>query len=150
MPGKQFVGHLADLREGQHRGRQRVVADGPIDHGGIALDGGGDGHLLDAAGQACEQGALRRQGADMHGMEAGPIDENRHFHAGALRQVGDQAGVAHIAVELERLAALEGIDDVGGILVAALEILGGRAAAPSAFLTCSRQVASVCWYSLRM
>ena len=36
-----------------------------------------------------------------------------------VRQVGDQARVGHVAVELERLAAHEGVDDVGRVLVAA-------------------------------
>ena len=32
-----------------------------------------------------------RQRADVDGLEAGLVDQDRHFDAGALRQVGDEA-----------------------------------------------------------
>ena len=103
MLGEEFVGHLADFLQGKDRRGQRVVADGVVDHGRVAGQGGGDRHLLDAARELGQQGAFRGQRADVDGMEARLVDVDRHLHAGTLRQVGDELRVGDVAVELERL-----------------------------------------------
>ena len=113
--GKEFVGHLADLCQRKDCRGQGIVTDGVVDHGRVAGQGGGDRHLLDTARELGQQGALRRQRTDMDGMEAGLIHIDRQLHAGAFGQVGDELRVGDVAVELEGFAALEGIDDIGGI-----------------------------------
>ena len=57
-------------------------------------------------------------------MEAGLIYEDGHFHTNSLRQIGDQVGVRHIAVETEDLAAHPSIDDGRCILVTAFQADG--------------------------
>ena len=49
--GEELVRHLPDFGQREHRGGQRVVADGAIDHQWVASQGGGDRHLFDAAGK---------------------------------------------------------------------------------------------------
>ncbi len=96
-----------------------------------------------------ERDALRRQLADVHRVEAGFVDEHRHFDAGAIGQVGDQLGVGYVAVERESLAALQGIDDIGCIFMLALQLDGRfRWRAIPGHPVC--QVFSVFWYSCRM
>ncbi len=109
-----------------------------------------DRHLFDPARELGQQGAFGRQRTDVQGVEACPVHQHRHFHACAFRQVGDQLGVGHVAIKLERLAALQRIDDVGGVLVPALQSDPDRLAAWQLDLTWSFQVASVCWYSFRI
>ena len=89
---------------------------------GSPVDGGRDRHLFDAAGELGEQGTFGGQRADMNGMETSPVHQNGDFDARAFGQVGDEMRVADIAIELEHLAALEGIDDVGGIFMSALQV----------------------------
>ena len=120
MLGEKFVGHLADLSQGQDGGRQRVMADGAIDHGRVTCDSGSDGHLFDATGKLGQQGALGRQRTDMQRVEASLIHIDRDFDTGAFGQVGDEMRIADIAVELERLTALQGVDNMGGIFLTPL------------------------------
>ena len=59
----------------------------------------------------------------MDGLQAILRGEHRHFDARALGQVVDQPEVSHIAVELEeRVVAQDGVEDVGGVLLAPLEL----------------------------
>ena len=59
----------------------------------------------------------------MNGLQAVAASQNGHFHAGSRRQIVDQAVVAHVAVEGVQLAvAEEGVENAGGVLVAALEV----------------------------
>ena len=57
-------------------------------------------------------------------MQSEPIHKNWHLDAAALRQVGDVAVVADVAVETENIPGLLGFDDVRAILGAAEAELG--------------------------
>ena len=87
---------------------------------------GGDGHLFDPAGKLREQRTLGWQCADMDRVETGLVHHDRHLDACALGQVGDQLCVGHIAVELEHVAALQGVDDVGGVFMPALQVFSSE------------------------
>ena len=125
------------------------MADGPVNHERVTGNGGGDGHLFDAAGKSGQQGTLGRQGADVQGMEPGLVHVNRDFDTGAFRQVGDDLGVGNIAIELKRFTAFQGVDDIRGIFQAAGEVAPGNFLCKST-RTPSFQVASLFWYSFRI
>ena len=101
------------------------MGDCTIDHGRVALDGTRDRHLFDAAGELRKQSGFSRQRANMNGMNASLVHNNRDFNARTLWKIGDEVGITDIAIELEHLTAFEGIDDVGGIFMPALEIFVG-------------------------
>ena len=104
--------------------RQRVVGDSLEYETGIARQSGLDSHLLDHHTYVVQCDTLRRQGADMYGVEPLLIYEDWHLDTGVLGQVGDQPGVGYIAIEAIDLTALEGIDDVGCVLVASFKADG--------------------------
>ncbi len=56
------------------------------------------------------------------GFKSAAVGHHRHFHAGPVRQVGDEPGIRHIAVEFKRFAAQVGIDDMRRIFMAALQV----------------------------
>jgi len=126
VPGEEFVGHLLDLSQREHGGCQWVVADGAVDHGRIASDGSGDGHLFDAARELGQQGTLGRQRTDVDRMEASLVHINRDLDTGAFGQVCYESCIWNIAVEFEGLTAFKGIDDIGGVLLAALDVRQGQ------------------------
>ena len=119
---KHLVDHGADLGQREHGRGQRVVGDGLEHQARVAGQRRLDRHLLDHHAEVVERHALRRQRADMDRAEAVAVDVDRHLDAGALGQVGDQAGVGHVAVEPEDLAAVQRVDDGGGVLVPALKL----------------------------
>ena len=47
VDGEQFIGHVPYLRQGEHGGGQRVVAEGVVDHVGVSSEG-----ILDSPGAA--------------------------------------------------------------------------------------------------
>src|SRR4030067_787028 len=123
---KEFVGHLADLGERQHSGSKWVMRDRAINHRRVAFDGCSDRHLFDAAGELRKQGTFSGERADMNGMEAGFVNDDRNFDTRTFGKIRDELGVADIAVELEHLAASESIDDVRGVLMFALQVFGRK------------------------
>ncbi len=118
---EHLVHHLLDFAHREHRRGQRVGQDGLVHQPRVAGQCAFDGHLLDAGAQVGEQGALRRQRADMHRLQPLLADPDGNLDARILRQVGHKPGIRHVAVELERVAALQRVDDVGRVLVAALQ-----------------------------
>ena len=98
---KEFVRHLANFCEGAS-----------------------NCHLFNAARKIREQGTFSGERANVNGMEASLVNDDWHFHTCALRKIGDEIRVTNVAVELEHLAASEGIDDVRGVLMFALQVFG--------------------------
>ncbi len=101
--GKEFIGHLPNLGQGEDSSGQRVVTDGAVDHHRVAGNGGLHGHFLDAAGELGQQGTFGREVADVEGMESGAVHQHRDFHAGVLWQIGNQVSIADISIEAKRL-----------------------------------------------
>ena len=66
---------------------------------------------------ADQRGELRRQLADEGRLDAGGIDQARHFGRAIVRQRGDAAIVAHVAVDHRRLAGPHRVHDRGGIFL---------------------------------
>ncbi len=117
---QHLVDHRLDLRQREHGGGERVAGDGVEDEARVAGERGFDGHLLGGDDDLVERGDLARQRADVDGVQAALVYVDGDFDARAVRQVGDEAGVGDVAVEREGLAAHQRVDDVRGVLVAAL------------------------------
>ncbi len=88
MLGEELVCHLPDLGQGQNRGRQRVMANGTINHDRIAGNGGCDGHLLDTARELGQKRTLGRQYAHVDGVKTILVHIYRDLHTCAVRQIG--------------------------------------------------------------
>src|SRR5207245_4634064 len=77
--------------------------------------------------RAVERCQLRRQGAEMAGMDPVSIDVTFDFHA-AIGQVVDPALVADVAVDGRATSELDGLDDERGVLVSPFPRQWGLAA----------------------
>ena len=110
-----------DLIECADRGRQRVQRDRLFDGLPVLLQNALDHQFIAGDAVPVQRRALRRQVAHMTGMHAHVVDKTGHLDNAAGRQIGDQPGVDHIAVETERFVALDGVEDARYVLRAALD-----------------------------
>ena len=98
------------------------MGNGAIDHRWVTGDGCSDRHLFDPAGKLREQGAFGGQRPDVDRMETSLINENRNFDARTFGQVGNELRIPDIAIKFKHIAASEGVDDVRGIFMFALQV----------------------------
>src|SRR5688572_21730017 len=124
MLREEFIGHLANFCERQDRRCERVVADGAINHHRVAFDGTSNCHLFDATGELREQCTFSGERANIDWVETSLVHNDGNFYTRALRKIGDEIRVANVAIELEHLAASEGVNDVRSVLMFALQVFG--------------------------
>ncbi len=97
-----------------------------IHHLGVPGERGLDRHLLDRDRVPHQGRALWRETAHVHGLEALAAGDHGDLDAGVALEVLDEAGVRHVPVELEELAAHPRVDDRRRVLVSAREVQGLR------------------------
>ena len=109
--GKKVVAHALNIVHGKFGGGVRVEISRHVYEFLFLLACRFNRHVLHVDVGAVERGALFGKVAHKAGVDTVFIHKAFHFHAGVLRQVGDEPRVEHVAVHFVRHAVRYGIDN---------------------------------------
>ena len=118
MRENQIVTQIDDFVDGQFRRCMGVKESCMVDVFFFTGNEGFDRQQMDINVRAIQGSQLRRKIPYITGLHTGGIDQTGYLHTGFPGQIGDQAGVEHIAPNLVRDIGLHGVHNPGTIFMA--------------------------------